>query len=145
VESFTFIVMEHGSEWPAQVARDASDCVVLRQEACEPPDMLLRRTHQRLATIARHGGSVRVAVLTCSGESSRGAFEGRVPLARALATAVTSGRESRLLIVGHSQSRERVGQSLLGLVEVVVGSCSTTVTAVFPLARSLPEGASFAA
>jgi hypothetical protein len=140
VEPFVLVVMEHGSEWPAHVNGGIAGCIALRQESNEDLGGLLRRTYDRVHAIERLGGTVKWAVLSCNTDPSRGALEGRVPLARALLATVLRAGDGRLELLARSSASERTRQSLVGLAGALtlglVGS-SASVSACFPDAPAI--------
>jgi hypothetical protein len=145
METLVLIVMEHASEWPSHINGGVAGCVAMRQEPDESHGDLLRRTYQRMRSIERAGGSVEVAVLSCSDDPSRGALEGRVPLARALLGTVLRGGRGRLDLTGRSSAPDRTRRSLIALAgtltEALVGTSASVsarfsgASAVEPLSR----------
>lgn len=134
MESFSLVVMEHGSDWPAEIGPGAGGCIVLKQGSNDTRSELLRRAYDRVRTIERAGAIIEIAVLSCNDDRSRHALEGRVPLARALLAVVLRRGNGRLVLAGRSGAHVRVRHSLAALAETLaeaVSSTSVRVSAVF--------------
>jgi hypothetical protein len=134
MSAFIVIVMEHGSEWPAQVSGAAGGCVVLQQEPEEGEEPLLRRTEARIRTIERGRGKVGLAILSCNDSGDGATLESRERLGRALLATVARTGEGRLDLVGRSSAPEYAKASIMALagtlLEALPGS-SASVSARF--------------
>jgi hypothetical protein len=145
MEPFVLVIMERGSEWPAEIRAGAESCIVLTQQAGETHEGLLRRTYDRIRAVERLGGRVERALLACNGETRREALEGRVPIARALVSTVrgsTSG--GNLVLAGRADASARVRQSLVALAGAATGTLAgsaASVSVLFePARRPLHRG-----
>jgi hypothetical protein len=146
VEPFVLVVMEHASPWHTEVAGGTGACVVLKQEVHEDAGELLRRAYERIRAIERIGGAISVAVLCCSDEPGRTAFEERIPLARALLATLLRTGAGRLELVARSSAPDRTRHSLLALAgtltECLAGSsASVSVRFLGPASFDSDDGA----
>jgi hypothetical protein len=102
------VVMEPGSDWPAQIA-DLTDVVGLAGED------LLERTKEKLDALQRGNQRVRVAVLACNSATGGEIVGRRTQLARALVGAVARTIHGRLILSASEQASHELREELFTL------------------------------
>ena len=119
-----FVVMERGSNWPADLQRSAVGCGALRQDERELRADLLLRTRNRIRGMERTGHPPGLAVLSCNEDATEAAFKERLLLGRALLGAVLQADKGCLLLLGRRTQAPYGGLfGLAGLLsEGLVGS-----------------------